>query len=193
MREIFQLLTRAYKNNDFPTILEHQYGYYFLLLRSMSRSDLLKELAELAGIDTTEIAARELFRHLFCQNIDIEVIQTFIQQVYDREREERIGNEDFLYTQLYRLQVFDWGGFYQNAVEQTLVNNYIKKIRDYNQLNTAIENDISPRLRGYILCSWYNHWSSILIEDMFRDHPDITPSIGLVKKLTFFGITFHSI
>ncbi len=95
-----------------------------------------------------------------------------------------------LYTQLYRLQVFDWGGFYQNAVEQTIVNNYVKKIQDYNQLLNSIENDLTPRLRGYILCSWYNHWTSILIEDMFKDHPDILPAVGLVKKVDFFWHDF---
>jgi hypothetical protein len=88
------------------------------------------------------------------------------------------------------LQVFDWGGFYQNAVEQTIVNNYIKKIQDYNQLLTSIENDLNPRLRGYILCSWYNHWTSILIEDMFKDHPDVLPAVGLIKKVDFFWHDF---
>mgnify|MGYP001390796416 CR=1 FL=1 len=82
------------------------------------------------------------------------------------------------------------GGFYQNAVEQTIVNNYIKKIQDFEKLCKLIENDINPRLRGYILCSWYNHWTSILIEDMFKDHPNILPTIGLVKKVDFFWNNF---
>jgi len=70
------------------------------------------------------------------------------------------------------------------------VNNYIKKIQDFEKLCKLIENDINPRLRGYILCSWYNHWTSILIEDMFKDHPNILPTIGLVKKVDFFWNNF---
>lgn len=127
---------------------------------------------------------------MFCQNISEATIDAFIRQIYQHERIERIGNEENLYTQLFRLQVFNWGGFYQNAVEQTIINNYVKKIRDYNQLLNSIENDLAPRLRSYVLCSWYNHWTSILIEDMFKDHPDILPAVGLVKKVDFFWNNF---
>jgi hypothetical protein len=88
------------------------------------------------------------------------------------------------------LTVFNWGGFYQNAVEQTIVNNYVKKIQDYNQLINSVDNDLAPRLRNYVLCSWYNHWTSILIEDMFKDHQDILPAVGLVKKVDFFWNNF---
>ena len=168
MRETFRLLNRAYQNNDFQIIFEHQYGIYFLMLRSLSRTELLRELATVLELNIEGINSRQLFEHIFCQNIPLESIQDFIQQVYERERAVRRENEDFLYTQLFRLQIFNWGGFYQNAVEQTIVNNYVKKIQDYNQLNNAIDNDLNPRLRNYILCSWYNHWSSILIEEMFK-------------------------
>jgi len=127
---------------------------------------------------------------LFCQNIPEATLDAFIRQIYQKEREERVGNEENLYTQLYRLSLFNWGGFYQNAVEQTIVNNYVKKISDYTQLLNSIENDLTPRLRGYILCSWYNHWTSILIEDMFKDHTDVLPAVGLVKKVDFFWKNF---
>lgn len=131
-----------------------------------------------------------MFEYLFCQNIPEQTINDYIREIYQQERQERIGNEDNLYSQLFRLTVFNWGGFYQNAVEQTIVNNYVKKIQDYNQLLNSVDNDLAPRLRNYVLCSWYNHWTSILIEDMFKDHPDILPAVGLVKKVDFFWNDF---
>ncbi len=70
------------------------------------------------------------------------------------------------------------------------MNDYIKKTQDYDELCNKIENDINPRLKGYVLCSWYNHWTSILIEDMFKDHPDILPVVGLIKKVDFFWRDF---
>ncbi|HNQ39089.1 MAG TPA: hypothetical protein PKO26_00625 [Candidatus Cloacimonas sp.] len=42
------------------------------------------------------------------------------------------------------------------------------------------------RLNGYVKCSWYNHWTSIIIEDIFKDHASILPAVGLVKKIDFF-------
>lgn len=190
MREFFLLLNQAYQNNDFETILNHQYGNYFLKLRSLSRAAILRRLAIQSEIDIANIQGRQLFEHLFCQNIPENIINNFIEDIYNQERAERIGNEEDLYTQLFRVTEFDWGGFYQNAVEQTIVNNYVKKIRNYTQLLNSIEHDLTPRLRKYILCSWYNNWTSILIEDMFKDHHDILPAVGLVKKVDFFWNNF---
>jgi len=190
MQEIFRVLNKAYQNNEFEVILTHQFGNYFLKLRSLSRAEILRNLAQITNINIENISSRQLFEHLFCQNIPEATLDVFIRQIYQKEREERVGNEDNLYTQLYRLSLFNWGGFYQNAVEQTIINNYVKKISDYTQLLNSIENDLTPRLRGYILCSWYNHWTSILIEDMFKDHSDVLPTVGLVKKVDFFWKNF---
>jgi hypothetical protein len=41
-------------------------------------------------------------------------------------------------------------------------------------------------MKGYVLCSWYNHWTSRIIEDIFRDHAAILPAVGLIKKIDFF-------
>ncbi len=148
------------------------------------------ELANDLSIDISGLYSKELFEFLFCKGINEKELDKFIVKVYLRERKERKEYEDFLYSQLYKLRVFDWGGFYQNAVEQTLVNNYIKKIQNYNELCTLVDNDISPRLKGYVLCSWYNHWTSILIEDMFKDHRNLLPAVGLIKKVDFFWNNF---
>ena len=37
-----------------------------------------------------------------------------------------------------------------------------------------------------MVCSWYNHWTSIIIEDIFKDHANVLPAVGLVKKIDFF-------
>jgi len=190
LKQEFNTLKRYYDNNEFEEILSHELGIYFLKMRSLSRNTVLKELAEELGIDVSGIENKKLFEFMFRQKIDDKVLNKFIKEKYDEERKERIGNEDFLYSQLYKLKVFDWGGFYQNAVEQTIVNNYIKKVQDFEKLCNLIENDINQRLRGYILCSWYNHWTSILIEDMFKDHPNLLPTVGLVKKVDFFWNNF---
>lgn len=186
----FRTLKNSYDDNEFDRILSHELGVYFLKIRSISRSALMRDLASGLRIDVSNVASRGLFQFMFCQEIPNSTIDSFIKEVYQEERAERIQNEDYLYSQLYKLRVFDWGGFYQNAVEQTIVNNYVKNIQDYDRLCEAIENDINTRLRGYILCSWYNHWTSILIEDMFKDHPYLLPTVGLVKKIDFFWRDF---
>lgn len=190
LREEFKKLKRYYNENDFEKIFTHKFGIYFLKMRSISRNNILKKLATKLQIDISGIPGKNLFEFMFCKNISNKILDNFIKQIYKEERKERIKNESYLYSQLYKLHVFNWGGFYQNAVEQTIVNNYIKKIQNYEQLCNSIENDINPKLRGYILCSWYNHWTSILIEDMFKDHPHLLPAVGLIKKVDFFWNNF---
>ncbi|MDE5069908.1 MAG: hypothetical protein O4861_18135 [Trichodesmium sp. St16_bin4-tuft] len=43
-----------------------------------------------------------------------------------------------------------------------------------------------------MLCSWYNNWTSILIEDIFKDHTRVIPTVGKIKQVDFFvdGIPF---
>ena len=36
------------------------------------------------------------------------------------------------------------------------------------------------------LIAEHNHWTSIIIEDVFRDHPAVLPAVGQVKKIDFF-------
>jgi len=190
MEHIFDELNNYYKENDFESIFNHKNGIYFLKLRSLSRTTILRKLAEKAKIENENIKGRQLFKYMFCQNIDITLIDELINDTYKEERVIRMANEENLYNQLYRLPILYWGGFYQNAVEQTIINNYVKKIQNYDELINIIDNDINPRLKGYILSSWFNHWSSILIEDMFKDHSDILPAVGLVKKVDFFWCNF---
>ena len=98
----------------------------------------------------------------------------------------RKQQEPFIVTQLFRMAHFDWGGLYQNSLVRTIVDNYVKKIQSFDELSQKIDTELQASLRGYVLCSWYNHWSSILIEDLFKDHPTILPTVGLIKKVDFF-------
>lgn len=190
IKKEFDILKQAYDENNFESILSHKRGILFLKLRSLSRKEILIELAKQLKLDVPNVSSEHLFKFIFCKKPSAEAIDKFIREKYSEERRKRISNEDFLYSQLYKLKEFYWGGFYQNAVEQTIANNYIKKIQDFGKLCSLIEKEIKPRLSGYILCSWYNHWTSILIEDMFKDSPYILPTVGLIKKIDFFWNNF---
>ncbi|MBY0541129.1 MAG: hypothetical protein K2P52_06935, partial [Campylobacterales bacterium] len=102
------------------------------------------------------------------------------------ERVERRRNEAYLIDQLSRLPTFDWGGSFGNSLEKNIVNNYVKKIKSYQQINEEVEGSLLISLRGYTLNSWYNHWTSIIIEDIFKDHERVLPTVGLVSKIDFF-------
>ncbi len=127
-----------------------------------------------------------MFKAAYQDNIPTATVEAFIREIYRGERAERQGRERNLLNQLYRVQEFNWGGLHQNSLEKTIVDNYVKRITDYEALCRCIENELLVSMRGYVICSWYNHWTSSIIEDIFKDHNNVLPAVGLVKKIDFF-------
>lgn len=182
----FTQLDSLFRNNNFPAIENDARGIRFLKLRSMSRSETLEDFAREADLNLNNIGKRDYFRFIFESRITNEQINTYINHKYEVERVIRRNNEDYLIDQLNRMQSFDWGGSFGNSLEKNIVDNYVKKIQSYQAINDEIEGALLNSLRGYTLNSWYNHWTSIIIEDIFKDHPRVFPTVGLVKKIDFF-------
>jgi hypothetical protein len=180
----FQKLHQLFEISDFKSISNESSGVRFLKLRSISRKSLLKEFCTQNKI---EIENENMFKEIFEKNsISENQIDDFIKSKYLEERKLRKKDENFLVDQLNRLPSFDWGGSFGNSLEKNIVNNYVKKIKSYNKINEEIEGSLLSSLRGYTLNSWYNHWTSILIEDIFKDHENVLPTVGLIKKIDFF-------
>ena len=148
---------------------------YFLKLRSMSRASLLKKL-----IKEQNMSIPPKLSYIFEQNIPENIIDEFIKKESDEELQNLEKEKEELYTELFKLDALDWGGLYQNGLEKTIVNNYVKKIKNYDELVAKITNKLNHSMSGYVRSSWYNNWSSILIESMFRGHEKILPAIGKV-------------
>ena len=183
----FRIAEDLFKSDQIRELSESADGLRFLKLRSLSRKAYLIELFSTASITPRSSSARDLLKEAFeTEGVTDQVIHETISSIYEPERCERRSQESELVDQLYKLEVFDWGGLHQNSLESAIVNNYIKRIRNYDQLNRSIENELHHSMRGYVLCSWYNHWTSILIEDIFRDHASVLPSVGLISKIDFF-------
>ena len=176
-------LFRQDKLNDLVADPE---GRRFLKLRSLNRTEYLELLFRTADIPRPNVGNRQLFEAAFDTNIGVAVIEACARGIYNIERERRRTNEAELLNQLYRVQEFSWGGLHQNSLEKTIVDNYVKRITDYARLCHCIENELLTSMRGYVICSWYNHWTSIIIEDIFKDHSNVLPAVGLVKKIDFF-------
>jgi len=181
MPSSFDMLSRLYNNGQFAELIRNPDGVYWLKLRSISRPEQLRRFCQYIGMECENVASRRLLAHLYDYRPDETILEHFIRQLYQAERAVRRENEGYLFSQLYQMKVFDWGGLYQNSLEQTIVNNYVKRIQSWDELNSSIENELHASMRGYVQCSWYNHWSSLLIEDIFKDHPSVLPAIGLVK------------
>jgi hypothetical protein len=186
MINTFSALSRMYSDNKFFELTSSPEGLYFLKLRSLARKDYYLRLFEKAQISSDTLKVSQYLETLFNSEISLKTIHDSIDKIYKEEREKRRVNEQELLAELYKLRVFDWGGIHQNDINKYLVDNYIKKITNYDNLIDKVENEILHSLKGFVLCSWYNNWTSIIIEDIFKDHQRVLPTVGLIKQVDFF-------
>lgn len=182
----FNQAVSLYSRDEINELANSEDGYRFLLLRSLSRYEHLAEIAAGLELDISGVGKRALFEHVFNSGVTIQSVEESIRTIFSRERAERSAVEAGLIGELYKMQDFNWGGLHQNSLDKTIVNNYVKKVISYEQLNLNIENELLTSMRGYVRCSWYNHWTSIIIEDVFKEHSSVLPAVGLVKKIDFF-------
>ena len=63
---------------------------------------------------------------------------------------------------------------------------YKRQISSYDELLSKFDHEINRAVQGYVLNSWYNHWSSILIEHIFKLHRSVLPTVGQIKNVDFF-------
>lgn len=182
----FEQAKRQFRNDKIRELSLDPEGLRFLKLRSLSRTEYMERLANDYNLPHSGLRGERLLRFLYESDVTLSQIEQAINVIYSEERAVRQEGEDELVSELYRVAVFDWGGLHQNSLEKTIVNNYVKKIKSYNGLCDCIENELHQSMKGYVLCSWYNHWTSRIIEDIFRDHATVLPAVGLIKKVDFF-------
>jgi hypothetical protein len=182
----FEEAVKKYANDEITALCASEAGRRFILLRSLSRAAHLEQLVADHKLFLSTSKAKELFPAIYASSLSVEKIKATIKHIFSAERAERAAKESELIDELYKMKEFYWGGLHQNSLEKTIVDNYVKKIRNFEELNKRIDKELYESMRGYVRCSWYNHWTSIIIEDIFKEHKNVLPAVGLVKKVDFF-------
>ncbi len=138
----------------------------------LETTSLIKQFEELFNLLTTNVdeSHKKLDSYILFKNVQI-------LKELDQEK---------LVSELYKLQNFEWGGDYQNSLDKYLVTHYVKIIQSFDELTSKFDKEIKHAVQGYVLNSWYNHWSSILIEHIFKSHKIVLPTVGQIKSLDFF-------
>jgi hypothetical protein len=159
-------------------------GQLWLKTKSVVRKELISEFTSKYSITLSTTTLSKQFEELF--NIllrDTQKSHTILDD-YIREKNKLLLNEldrEKLVSELYKLKVFEWGGDYQNSLDKYMVSRYVKAISSYDVLLSKFEHEINRAVQGYVLNSWYNHWSSILVEHIFKSHKSVLPTVGQIK------------
>jgi len=164
-------------------------GLLWLKTKSIVRKELIAEFVNENNIHLTETGLSkqfiELF-NLFCKNPKGSHV---LLDKYIKEKNKKqiaVLDTEQLVSELYRLKNFEWGGDYKNSLDKYLISKYVKVIKSYETLISKFEAEINFAVQGYVLNSWYNHWTSILIEHLFKSHPSVLPTVGQIRNVDFF-------
>jgi len=146
----------------------------------------LKMLAQNLGINNTG-SAPEIIKRIFEQHINEKIINEFIKQRYAeiiQERRAFIADED-LKKELMKVKTFAWG-VVQGQLDQKIQTEYVRRIARYEDLLKNVKAKLHDDVTNYVICTWFNHWTTVLIEEYISIHPNVIPTIKNIKGIDIF-------
>ena len=153
-------------------------------LNSISVKDL-KELAGIFGLSKGgshgEIAARLISR-------DATRIDAFIKRKYQEkvaDRQTRLISDAELIAELEKVESIEWG-IIQGQLDRKIQSEYVRRYVRFNDLISSVKNRLHDEITGYAIATWYNHWSTALIEDQIGRHPNVVPTLKDIKGIDLF-------
>ena len=188
-KQSFSYWKNLYDSDRLEEFNFNSLGLLWLKIKSIVRKELISDFLTNENIKLNETSLGAQFVELYdllseTSKNSHQILDNFIK-IKSIIQAESLDVEN-LVSELYKLREFNWGGDYKNALDKYLVDRYIKIYKDFDQLISKFDTEINRAVQGYVLCSWYNHWSSILIEHIFKTHPIVLPTVGQIKKVDFF-------
>ncbi len=130
-------------------------------------TDIIKRIIDIPGIDGK--------------------IDAFIKKEYAcriKERKDLISDED-LTKELYKVKDFSWG-VVQGQLDQKIQTEYVRRIVRYDDLISNVKSKLHSDITSYVICTWYNHWTTVLIEEHISQHPKVIPTLKNIKGIDIF-------
>lgn len=127
----------------------------------------------------------ELFEKLETDPDAMQRLDTFLKE-RSHEWYNAMGiEENVLKNDLYKVHYYTWGGDQNNSLDKYLVSRYVKVISSYDELFNK-QSEIADNAWNYVQTSWYNNWTSYLIESLFKRHERVISAVGAIKSVDFF-------
>ncbi|MSV33923.1 MAG: hypothetical protein EXS76_04315 [Nitrosarchaeum sp.] len=177
---------RIKSSGNYDSILEYENGTKYLKLRTISKGKRIKKFAKEKNITNYSKLKVDALLKLAFQNSTEAEIEKFINKTFTDERKIGKGEEKKLYSELSKVKNVDWGGVRQNMLEKTLVDHYVKKIKNYDEINAEITTKIIKTVSDWTISNWYSFWANTIIENSIKDHTKVLPGIGDIKYIDFF-------
>jgi hypothetical protein len=116
--------------------------------------------------------------------ISTEDINSYIRKLYVEIRDSEMQNtgatHQEIIKELNKIDEHIWG-MVQGDVDSHIQSNYVRKFYKYDEMVSAIRTGLYSSIESYALSSWFNHWSTVFLEDLINENKNIIPIIKKVK------------
>jgi len=146
----------------------------------------LRELALSVDIDGSGRGA-DLIKRLLVHPINEKVVNEFIKQKFAegiQRREAMISTND-LKVELMKVRSFHWG-VVQGQLDQKIQAEYVRRFVRYEDLLNNVKTQLHQDVTDYVICTWFNHWTTVLIEEHISTHPKVIPTLKNIKGIDIF-------
>jgi len=183
-------------SQDLDDFTSNPEAMLWLKIHSITKKDVMDDFVEANKIQLhakkVEDKAVEIYNRI--SDKDIHVWNDLLDKFFRQKNTEQLQALDIeqLKLDLRRVQHFKWGGDQNNSLDKYFVTHYVKAIASYDALQAKLGSDALSVVSNYVIASWYNHWSSIIIEHLFKQHKNVLPTVGQIKSIDFIikGIPF---
>lgn len=111
-------------------------------------------------------------------------INDYIKNLYSDIRKEEIkrtgADHRSIVSELNKVDAHIWG-MVQGKADAYIQSNYVRKYFRFNDLVKAVRGSLFNAMEAYTLCTWYNHWSTVFLEDLICQNKKVVPIIKKVK------------
>ncbi len=145
-----------------------------LKLRAI-KSDDLKELARTLNIDARGTASNVIKKLI---DVPQNKIDEFIKKKYQAQVKERqkLISDEALKQEVLKVKEFRWG-VVQGQLDQKIQTEYVRRFVRYDDLINGVKSKLHDDITHYVIATWYNHWTTVLIEDHISQHSRVIPTL----------------
>jgi hypothetical protein len=160
-----------------------------LKLKSLG-SKWLKEFAKLLSVKDNNLNSDKLIKNILSVDDLIYINKKLNQFINDKfnkilkERESQISTS-VLIKELNKINRIKWG-IVQGELDRKIQTEYVRKFFEYDKLKEKVLNELSKELLDYVCASWYNYWTTLIIEEHIAKHPNVLSTLKKIKGIDVF-------
>ena len=186
----FNKWDKEFRNQNLFAFNNNRNALLWLKVRAISKKLPMTKFLEQNNIHLNSVKISDQNKELFSileanPEQSMEKLDNYLCDINNEWYREMGVNEEALKADLYQIDTYEWGGDQNNSLDKHLVSRFVKVISKYDDLqNKRVE--IQANAWNYVRTSWYNNWTSYLIESIFKHHKKVISAVGEIKSVDFF-------